>query len=151
MPEPHPFTMRKMNMSDLKAVSDLDEICHSHPWGPANFQGELLRQDDGFNMVLTDGSSLKGYLCCWMVLDELHIGTVGVHPSLRRQGLARQLMLSGHAWAKSREATMAHLEVRAGNESAIALYQGIGYRQVGVRKAYYPDNQENALLLMADL
>jgi [ribosomal protein S18]-alanine N-acetyltransferase len=151
MPEATANFMRQMTMSDLRAVSELDEICQPHPWGPANFQGELLRKEDGFNVVLTDGTALKGYLCCWMILDELHIGTVGIDPSLRRLGLARQLMLSGHDWARSCGGTIAHLEVRASNVSAIGLYQGLGYRQVGVRKAYYPDNQENALLLMADL
>jgi len=143
--------LRTMAMSDLARVSALDEICQPHPWGPANFQGELLRTDDGFNRLVEGPEGLHAYLCCWMVLDELHIGTVGVHPQQRRSGLGIALMQAAHDWARSRGGTIAHLEVRAGNASAIALYERLGYRRVGIRKEYYADNREDAHLLMADL
>jgi ribosomal-protein-alanine N-acetyltransferase len=60
-------------------------------------------------------------------------------------------MREGHAWAKARGGAVAHLEVRAGNVAALTLYEGLGYRRVGRRRAYYPDNQEDALLLLAEL
>lgn len=145
-----PISTRPMTMSDLAAVSALDELCQPHPWGPANFQGELLRTD-AFNLVVQDQEGLIAYLCCWMVLDELHIGTIGVHPQRRRSHLGRDLMQSAHDWARSHGGAVAHLEVRAGNAGAIALYTGLGYRRVGIRKGYYEDNLEDAHLLMADL
>jgi len=144
-------TLRLMTMNDLARVTALDEVCQPHPWGPANFQGELLRTQDGFNRVIEDSIGLHAYLCCWMVLDELHIGTVGVHPDQRRHGLGLQLMQAAHEWARTRAGTIAHLEVRAGNAAAIALYERLGYRRVGIRKEYYADNREDAHLLMADL
>jgi len=141
-----------MHMRDLAAVSALDALCQPHPWGPANFQGELLRGEPGFARVLAEPDGrLAAYLCAWTVLDELHIGNIGVDPALRRQGLARELMDEAHAWARARGATIAHLEVRAGNEPAIALYERIGYRRVGVRRGYYADNGEDAHLLVCDL
>lgn len=141
---------RAMAMGDLAAVSALDELCQPHPWGPANFQGELLRTD-AFNRVVLDEGGMVAYLCCWMVLDELHIGTIGVHPDRRRSRLGLELMRAAHDWARAKGGTVAHLEVRAGNAGAIALYHGLGYRRVGIRKAYYEDNLEDAHLLMADL
>jgi ribosomal-protein-alanine N-acetyltransferase len=144
-------TLRAMEMRDLPAVTRLDEICQPHPWGPANFQAELLRRDDGFHRIVEDGCDSIAYLCSWMILDELHIGTIGVHPDHRRTGLGARLMEAAHAWARGRAGTIAHLEVRAGNVAAIAMYGRLGYRRVGVRKAYYADNQEDAHLLMADL
>ena len=146
-----PSLLRPMLMTDLIAVTELDERCQPHPWGPANFQGELLRQDNGFSRIVLVEETMVGYLCTWMVLDELHIGTIGVDPTSRRSGWAKRLMREAHAWAKGRGGTIAHLEVRAGNVAALELYQGLGYRRVGRRKAYYPDNQEDALLLLADL
>jgi ribosomal-protein-alanine N-acetyltransferase len=145
--------MRPMHMRDLAVVSELDKICQPHPWGPANFQGELLRGESGFACVLETpaDSQMIAYLCGWLVLDELHIGNVGVHPDFRRQKLGQQLMHEAHAWARRRGGNFAHLEVRAGNEAAIALYEGIGYRRVGVRRGYYADNNEDAFLLVADL
>lgn len=145
-----PVAQRPMNMSDLAAVTALDELCQPHPWGPANFQGELLRTG-AFNRVIQEEADLVAYLCCWMVLDELHIGTIGVHPRRRRSRLGRELMQSAHEWARSHGGAVAHLEVRAGNTGAIALYEGLGYRRVGIRKGYYEDNLEDAHLLMADL
>lgn len=146
-----PAPLRPMRMSDLAAVTALDERCQPHPWGPANFQGELLKGEDSFHRIIEDETGAIAYLCCWMVLDELHIGTIGVHPDRRRAAHGRRLMTAAHDWARSRGGTVAHLEVRAGNAGAIALYEGLGYRRVGIRKGYYEDNREDAHLLMADL
>lgn len=139
-------------MEDLAAVSILDEICQPHAWGPASFQVELLRGESGFARVLEDGTGgLDGYVCAWIVLDELHLGNIGVRPTLRRRGLARSMMLDMHSWARARGGRFAHLEVRAGNAAAIALYESLLYRRVGVRRAYYADNGEDAHLMVADL
>lgn len=139
-------------MRELAEISRLDELCQPHPWGPAIFQGELLRGDSGYAMVLEDGAGgLDAYFCGWVVVDEFHVGNVGVRPELRRRGLAKSMMDDAHRWARSRGAGLAHLEVRAGNAAAIALYEGLGYRRVGVRKGYYADNGEDAHLLVADL
>ncbi|MEN9355029.1 MAG: ribosomal-protein-alanine N-acetyltransferase [Fibrobacterota bacterium] len=143
--------IRAMRMSDLSRVSALDELCQPHPWGPANFQGELLRTDDGFNRIVEIDGSAIAYLCCWMVLDELHIGTIGVHPDHRRKRLGLELMSACHDWARLRSGTIAHLEVRAGNAAAIRMYEQLNYRRVGIRKGYYADNLEDAHLLMANL
>lgn len=143
---------RPMAMRELAAVSRLDEICQPHAWGPANFQGELLRGDAGFARVLEDGAGgLGGYICAWTVLDELHLGNIGVRPDFRRKGLARAMMDDMQSWAVVRGAKFAHLEVRAGNAPAIALYERLGYRRVGVRRAYYAENGEDAHLLVCDL
>lgn len=84
-----------------------------------------------------------------LVLDELHILNLAVRQEFRRQGLARNLLGRLLALAQSRGATHAMLEVRTGNEAAKSLYRAFGFEQVAVRKSYYADNKEDALLLMA--
>lgn len=141
-----------MEESDLVAVAMLDKACQGHPWLVGHFRDELSRGDEGFARVLEDPEiGIVGYLCAWLTLDELHIGSVGVDPELRRRGLGKGMLSQAHAWARNRGGTAAHLEVRAGNEAAIAMYLSLGYRKVGVRRAYYADNGEDAFLFFADL
>lgn len=143
---------RRMEESDLPAVVMLDNACHGHPWTVGNFRDELGRGDEGFARVLEDPEiGIVGYLCAWLTVDELHIGIVGVDPELRRRGLGKGMISQAHKWAEHRGGTAAHLEVRAGNEAAIAMYAALGYRKVGVRRAYYADNGEDAFLFFADL
>ena len=143
---------RRLEEGDAAAVAMLDRTCQGHPWTAGHFRDELTRGDTGFARVLEDPEvGVVGYLCAWLVADELHIGTVGVDPEVRRRGLGRGMLSQAHAWAAHRGATAAHLEVRASNAAAIHMYLSLGYRQVGVRRAYYADNGEDALLLFADL
>jgi ribosomal-protein-alanine N-acetyltransferase len=143
---------RRLEEGDLVAVAMLDRTCQGHPWTAGHFRDELSRGDGGFARVLEDPEvGVVGFICAWLVVDELHIGTIGVDPEVRRKGLGRGMMTQAHKWAANRGATAAHLEVRAGNDAAIALYKRIGYRHVGVRRAYYADNGEDAFLLFADL
>ncbi|MEN9307771.1 MAG: hypothetical protein RL173_1703 [Fibrobacterota bacterium] len=143
---------RRMEEGDLAAVAMLDKICQGHSWTVGHFRDELSRGDEGFNRVLEDSQTgVVGYLCGWITADEFHIGTVGVDPELRRRGLGKGMISQALKWAVNRGATAAHLEVRAGNVAAIAMYESLRYRKVGVRRAYYADNGEDAFLYFADL
>lgn len=141
-----------MDESDVAAVAALDGICQGHPWVAGHFRDELARGEEGFARVVArpDGGIL-GFVCCWTVLDEMHVGTIGVAPEARRGGIGKTMLSQAHRWAVGRGATAAHLEVRAGNAGAIAMYESMGYRRVGVRRAYYADNGEDAVLYFADL
>lgn len=141
-----------MEESDLLEVVALDAICQGHPWVEGHFRDELARGDQGFARVATDADGrIAGFVCCWTVLDEMHVGTICVAPAARRGGLGRAMLSRAHDWAAGRGATAAHLEVRAGNSGAIAMYESMGYRRVGVRRGYYADNGEDAALYFADL
>jgi len=143
---------RRMEEADIPAVFVLDHHCQGHPWTPGNFREELARGEDGYARVLEEpGVGIVGYLCAWLAADELHIGTLGVDVELRRKGLGYGMVTQAHRWAGHRGATLAHLEVRASNAAALALYSKLGYRRVGVRTGYYVDNGEDALLLLCDL
>jgi ribosomal-protein-alanine N-acetyltransferase len=141
-----------MEALDVPLVCALDARCQGHPWNPVHFLEEISRGDLGHARVLEDRQRrIVGYICTWVVCDEMHVGTLGVDPDLRCQGLGRSLVQGAHSWAIGQGAAIAHLEVRAHNAAALALYASLGYRRVGIRSGYYPDNGEDAHLLLCDL
>jgi len=90
---------------------------------------------------------LIAYCACWMVFDELHINSLAVDPARRRHGVARRLLRQVFRDAVASGAGSATLEVRHSNAPAIALYEGLGFRGEGVRRDYYQDPREDALIL----
>ena len=143
---------RPMEERDIVDVCRIDALCQGHPWSPVHFRDELSRGESEHARVLAEPTGrIVGYICAWFVCDELHVGTVGVDPDLRRQGMGRELVRRAHRWAIERGGAVAHLEVRAKNVAALALYASLGYRRVGIRRGYYPDNNEDAHLLLCDL
>jgi ribosomal-protein-alanine N-acetyltransferase len=91
-----------------------------------------------------------GYLIFWVVLDEMHILNLAVHPDHRRRSMARRLLAEGLAQARILGAELAWLEVRPSNFAALGLYKSFGFKEVGRRPRYYDDTQEDALLLTLD-
>lgn len=148
---PATSTSRPMTESDIPGTVAIDALCQGHPWSAGSFREELARGGSGFARIREgEGGEIAGYICAWVSVDELHVGTVGVRPDLRRRGIGKSLVEEALAWGRERGAAAAHLEVRAGNAPAIALYEGLGYHRVGVRRGYYPDNGEDAHLLFLD-
>lgn len=132
----------------LDAVLAIDRLCFPAPWPEQAFRDELCRPWAHVE-VLREAESGQVVAFCnyWIVVDELQILTVAVHPEQRRRGHAARLvqhMLDEGACAKVRIAT---LEVRASNEPAQALYRKLGFHDVGRRPRYYADNGEDAVLM----
>jgi ribosomal-protein-alanine N-acetyltransferase len=99
----------------------------------------------------TVGGPPLGFLLAWVVIDELEILSVATHPEARRQGAAKALCEQALAEARAAGCRRMLLEVRRGNDPAIALYRRLGFHVAGVRRRYYPDNDEDALLMNLDL
>lgn len=133
---------------DLKAVADLQRQSFSRAWGADAIQWELSNTDAARLYTVRENSgALVAYCACWLVVDELHINSLAVEPSSRRQGIARWLLERVLADAVSAGARSATLEVRHSNSAARALYEGLGFRVEGVRRNYYEDPREDALIL----
>jgi len=98
-------------------------------------------------LVAIANGVVVGFAGIWLIIDEAHIINVAVLPEYRRNGIAKKLMVELLVRAKEKGAVCSTLEVRAGNEPAIKLYEGFGYVTVGRRKAYYHDNKEDALVM----
>jgi ribosomal-protein-alanine N-acetyltransferase len=94
---------------------------------------------------------MVGFIIGWFVMDELHILNLAVKPQLRRKGIGRALLSELLARARQKDCLWATLELRASNEAARALYQEFEFRQVAVRKGYYRQPKEDAVLMLMDL
>ncbi len=141
---------------DVAALAALAADCFSHPWTAAQIRDEIaLGPPNGVLLAraaATGGRpALPAAFCAFrLVLDELHVLDVAVHPAWRRRGLARFLLGLALRRAAAAGARVALLEVRAGNAAALALYAALGFRPVARRPAYYRDPVEDALLLERD-
>jgi ribosomal-protein-alanine N-acetyltransferase len=139
---------------DLDEVHRIERAAHVHPWS-----AELIRREldhawsRAMVAVAPDGPAARivGYVIFWLVHDELHILNVATDPVARRRGVGRRLMLEAEAQALANRASLATLEVRRSNAGAIALYEGLGYVQVGMRPRYYQPEGEDAFVLTKTL
>jgi ribosomal-protein-alanine N-acetyltransferase len=138
--------IRRMTPADLPAVAELDQLSFSQPWPPQSFATELDNKNARCWVAEVDGR-VAGALVIWCVLDEAHIATIATHPDFRRQGIGRNLLKAGMDAAYTEGARIYHLEVRAGNATAIKIYEDFGYEVVGRRPKYYKNNGEDALLM----
>lgn len=144
--------IRPMQAADLDTVHAIDCLSFSLPW-PANaFRYELLENERSLLWVAevetaSGEKQVVGDIVLWLVVDEAHIATLAVHPDYRRCGIARRLITVALTAAKQRGMQSATLEVRAGNLAAQSLYRSFGFQIAGRRRAYYQDNQEDALIM----
>ena len=144
------FTIRKMEVLDIKEVYAIESEAFSLPWSIAAFQSELLQNLMARYFVLENSQAeIVGYAGIWFVVDEAHITTIAVKKTYQGQGLGKLLLqrIITETWALGGKKLM--LEVRVSNEIAIAMYRKFGFVAQGIRKKYYSDNQEDALIMWA--
>ena len=132
---------------DLSEISALQARTFTNPWSAESLRWELANTDVARLYVMRERGRIVGYCACWVIFDELHINSLAVDPEERRRGLASQLLRAVHAEAVTAGATKATLEVRRSNEPALALYAHLGYAVEAVRKDYYEQPREDALVL----
>lgn len=138
--------LRLLESADAPALAALEAAVFADPWDAARFSS-LLGQDRFFAAGAFDEGSLCAYLTAYMVAGELEIVNVAVAAPLRGRGLGRELLCFSLNRARERGAGRAVLEVRSGNAAARGLYKSCGFTQAGVRKGYYADSGEDALVL----
>ena len=141
------MNIRPANENDIKTLTEIDEICFSSPWSEKSFTDEIVNNKIAMYLVAEVDSKVVGYAGLWVILEEGHITNVAVHPDFRGKGLAKKLLTELLATAEEAGANIYTLEVRATNESAIALYESFNFKSVGLRKKYYEDNGEDAVIM----
>lgn len=144
--------LRPMTAADLSPISAIEQASFLTPWAEKDFI-KALAQNQGTLCWVAEWIEephpprVVANVIVWLILDEAHIGTLAVHPEYRGRSIARRLLAKVLLEATRLGATHALLEVRASNQDALHLYKKFGFAVVGVRKGYYQDAGEDALLM----
>ena len=138
--------LQVMTDAHVAQVAQLEKLCFSDPWSENSVASEL-KNPLSLWLVALDGDTIAGYVGSQSVLDEADMMNVAVHPDYRRKGIARQLVTELVAALAKKGVHSLALEVRASNAPAIALYEQLGFQQVGRRPNYYRNPKEDALIL----
>jgi len=144
------LTISRMLPADVDAVLWVEQSSFRDPWSRKLFEEEFKNPDLSQYFTAKVDDHIVGYMGFWLVEDEAHITNLAIHPAFRRQGIAQKLLQNTMARAKKMGAERATLEVRASNEPAKKMYEKNGFNLVAIRKKYYSDNQEDALILWMD-
>jgi len=140
------YRLRPARREDLEAIFFIERISFPSPWSSTLFFYELKKPYSRLWVVEEKGRIL-GYICFWIILDEVHLANIAVAPEHRRRGLASFMLRVMLRYARCRRARRVLLEVRERNRPALALYRKFGFVQDGRRPGYYSDTGEDALLL----
>jgi len=144
---PSPYQLRPMMMADLPAVYAIDALSFPRPARKGLFEHEVEGNELAHYQVLLVADVLVGYAGYWLIGDEVHISTVAVDPAWRGRHLGELLLLNLLFLAYEHPANTATLEVRRSNTAAQQLYSKYRFDEVGVRRRYYRDTGEDALLM----
>lgn len=148
------FEIGEMTLADLNAILAIEERSFVTPWSRKFFLDEFHSRFSKIYVARVAGSKgpeVAGYLCTWLVADEVHILNLACHPRFRRRKIASGLL--GHCLAHALAAGMhwAYLEVRRSNVQALSLYTKYGFKPVGLRKGYYTDTREDAIVMALEI
>ena len=138
--------LTEMKAEHVPQVAELERICFADPWSEKSIASELNNIWSYWLVALWD-ETVIGYIGSQSSCDETDVMNVAVHPDHRRKGIAESLIGCLVTELKNRGSHALMLEVRASNAPAIALYEKLGFRQVGLRKNYYRNPKEDALIL----
>ena len=145
--------LRRLVLGDLLDIEEIERRSYPTPWSRSMFAGELAKPSSiclgAFEAEGEDGA-LVGYLIVSRYVDAWHVMNVAVRPDFRRQGIASMLMNRLFDLTSGRSRRGYTLEVRVSNTGAIRLYEEMGFRARGVRRGYYTDNREDALIMWKD-
>ena len=147
-----------MSLKDLKEVWEIERLSYSTPWSISQFYSEYqnhlsqpytakTESTGNYPGLIEEKVSLVGYVIFRLIVSEAHFLNIAVHSLYRCQGIGSRLLEFALESCKMKGVSDAFLEVRRSNIPAQRLYKKFGFKKVGVRKCYYPDNKEDAILL----
>ncbi len=144
--------LRPATVADIHDVVAMERACYSDPW-PASSFATLPANDRVFFVVAraSESGELQGFAIAWYVMDEGELANLAVGPETRRRGIGQALLDAVTTDALGRGTSALYLEVRESNSAARQLYQAAGFEQVGRRKRYYRQPEEDALILRRTL
>jgi len=141
--------IRVLELSDLSAIEAIEQKAYPTPWSRSMFASELAKPTS-ICLGAFEGQDLVGYVINSRYVDAWHVMNVAVDPEHQRRGIATALLERLFEVTRDDERRGYTLEVRVSNEDAIALYEKLGFEARGIRRGYYTDNREDALIMWRD-
>lgn len=135
-----------MKEEDIDDILDISSLSFSISWSKDSYTQELTNPIARYLVGKID-NKVVGFVGTWIVLDEAHITNIAIHPNYRKQGIGSKLLSEFLEYCKNQGCVAFTLEVRSGNKAAKALYEKHNFRQEGIRKGYYEDNKEDAIIM----
>jgi ribosomal-protein-alanine N-acetyltransferase len=142
--------LRRLELGDLDAIERIERSSYPTPWSRSMFASELAKPSSLSLGAVDETGALVGYLVLSRYVDAWHVMNVAVAPERRRQGIAAALLRQLLQETRDDVRRGYTLEVRVSNVGAISLYEGVGFKPKGVRRGYYTDNREDALIMWRD-
>jgi ribosomal-protein-alanine N-acetyltransferase len=143
--------LRRLSLSELGDIERIEQSAYATPWSRSMFAGELAKPSSlSLGAFEADDWKLIAYLIVSRYDDAWHIMNVAVHPECRRQGIASRLLDELFELTAGESRRGYTLEVRVSNATAISLYERFGFEPSGIRRGYYTDNREDALIMWKD-
>lgn len=143
--------IKKMEKTDIDSVIELEEKAYgNHHWSKESFLSELSNELAKYFSAFDNNGKLVGYCGIWQILEEAHITNIAVSPEFRRKHIGETLLKKIIDTCYSNMVKYITLEVRVSNLPAISMYEKYGFKSFGVRKGYYQDNNEDALIMWTE-
>ena len=138
---------RKMTIHDVKAVYEIEKQSFTLAWTKEAFEQEMLKNEFAYYVLAETADGVVGYCGMWLIMDEAHITNIAISPKERGKKFGEALMREAMERAKAQGAKLMTLEARVSNVAALNLYKKLGFKNGGIRKGYYTDNQEDAIVM----
>jgi ribosomal-protein-alanine N-acetyltransferase len=141
--------IQRLQLRDLSAIEQIEKRAYPTPWSRSMFASELAKPSS-ICLGASERERLAGYLIVSRYVDAWHVMNVAVDPDFRRRGIAKTLLEELFALTLDDGRRGYTLEVRVSNAGAIALYEQLGFHSSGIRRGYYTDNREDAMIMWRD-
>lgn len=145
------ISFRLASLEDIDKLVEIESRSFTAPWPEEAFYNDIAHNRFASYVFITSNGIEAGYCGVWIILDEAHITNIAVLPEYRGKKLGEQLLFKVMNLAKEAGANKMTLEVRVSNAIAKSLYKKLGFQEGGIRKKYYTDNQEDALVMWVNL
>jgi len=145
------YTIRKMVSRDIDQVLEVENLSFPNPWSRGTFEVELQENLFAHYFVVVQDETIVGYAGMWMILDEAHVTNIAIHPDFRGLRFGKKLVCELIVQAFKLGGKQITLEVRVSNLIAQKLYKDLGFYEAGIRKGYYSDNNEDAIVMWKDI
>ena len=144
----HKYKISRMQKSDIDEVFGVEKLIYpNHHWSKESFYNELANNLASYFCIRNEENFFAGFIGIWKIIDEAHITNLCIHPDFRKKQLAQALIIQIVDECYKNMVKYITLEVRESNAAAISLYEKFLFETIGVRKHYYQDNNENAIIM----